>query len=324
MERLVCWYRQVSEAVPPEVLSAWLHHRFVHIHPFEDGNGRVARALASLVFLKVGLFPLVIRESDRIQYVDALESADKDNLKPMVTLFANRQRDTILKAIGLEQPILQPDQYQEARKESIAGKLRVAEQDRSVRGVCKNSVYQEQLHSSLNARPDQLQEVYAKAARLLEITQSRLTELQRDLCTELDTSFWVLSDSSTSHVEPDLPNLYLRIIRIARKFDCFTTLDQPITWARLSIRNKVANELVIGLHGYGHVPNGIMVGTALTAQRVPREEGGTEPACIDPAMTSFFQFNYAEPVESTEKRFKEWLESVIAIALEQWRRTINT
>ncbi|MBI3795454.1 MAG: Fic family protein, partial [Deltaproteobacteria bacterium] len=31
--------------VPPEVEAAWLHHRFTQIHPFQDGNGRVARCL---------------------------------------------------------------------------------------------------------------------------------------------------------------------------------------------------------------------------------------------------------------------------------------
>ena len=40
--------------VPLEVEAAWLHHRFTQIHPFEDGNGRVARALASLVFIPDG------------------------------------------------------------------------------------------------------------------------------------------------------------------------------------------------------------------------------------------------------------------------------
>ena len=33
-----------------EIEATWLHHRFTQIHPFQDGNGRVARALASLVF----------------------------------------------------------------------------------------------------------------------------------------------------------------------------------------------------------------------------------------------------------------------------------
>ncbi len=76
MESLVCMYRETEPTYSPEVKSAWLHHRFTQIHPFQDGNGRVARALASLVFLREGLFPLVVRESDRKEYIGALEEAD--------------------------------------------------------------------------------------------------------------------------------------------------------------------------------------------------------------------------------------------------------
>src|SRR5262245_38287478 len=51
IDRLIEYHKQhLSAGVPPEVESAWLHHRFTQIHPFQDGNGRVARALASLVF----------------------------------------------------------------------------------------------------------------------------------------------------------------------------------------------------------------------------------------------------------------------------------
>lgn len=102
MQRLVSLYKgYASQDMPPEILSAWLHHRFTQIHPFQDGNGRIARALASLVFLKAGLFPLVIRESERTAYIEALEAADQGQLAPLVALFASRQRDSILSALNI-------------------------------------------------------------------------------------------------------------------------------------------------------------------------------------------------------------------------------
>src|SRR5690606_5454992 len=58
MERLI----EIYHALPPElpeVRAAWLHHRFTQIHPFQDGNGRVARALASFEFIRAGLLPLL-------------------------------------------------------------------------------------------------------------------------------------------------------------------------------------------------------------------------------------------------------------------------
>lgn len=59
MEELVRQHAE-RDRRPLEVQAAWLHHRFTQIHPFQDGNGRVARALANLVFLRAGLFPLVV------------------------------------------------------------------------------------------------------------------------------------------------------------------------------------------------------------------------------------------------------------------------
>jgi len=107
MENLIRLYREADASFTPEVKSAWLHHRFTQIHPFQDGNGRVARALASLVFLREGLFPLVVRESDRQEYIGALEQADSGDLAPLITFFARRQKEAILKALGLEQQVQQ-------------------------------------------------------------------------------------------------------------------------------------------------------------------------------------------------------------------------
>ena len=46
MERLIELHlAHEAEGVPPEVSSAWLHHRFTQIHPFQDGNGRMHRCL---------------------------------------------------------------------------------------------------------------------------------------------------------------------------------------------------------------------------------------------------------------------------------------
>jgi len=45
-----------------DVEAAWLHHRFVRIHPFQDGNGRMARLLMAYVFAGNREFPPVILE----------------------------------------------------------------------------------------------------------------------------------------------------------------------------------------------------------------------------------------------------------------------
>ena len=82
MDALIRMHAEHTEAgVRPEVEAAWLHHRFAQIHPFEDGNGRVARALATLVFLQHDFLPLVVRDAEhRDPYIDALEAAERATL----------------------------------------------------------------------------------------------------------------------------------------------------------------------------------------------------------------------------------------------------
>ena len=91
MERLIEMHH--SHAAPPEVEAAWLHHRFTQIHPFQDGKGRIARALATLVFVRAGWFPLVVRNDGREGYLSALEAADAGDLTGLVKYFANLQKD---------------------------------------------------------------------------------------------------------------------------------------------------------------------------------------------------------------------------------------
>jgi Fic family protein len=91
MNRLLEMHRRhVAAGVRPEIEAAFLHHRLTQIHPFQDGNGRVARALAAMVMLQAGFVPPVIRhDGHREAYLDALVEADGGDLKPLIDLFAN-------------------------------------------------------------------------------------------------------------------------------------------------------------------------------------------------------------------------------------------
>ncbi|MDE3194864.1 MAG: Fic family protein [Acidobacteriota bacterium] len=74
MDALIAMHtEQTSRGVQPYVEAAWLHHAFTQIHPFQDGNGRVARALAALVLIRAGYFPFVVTRDER-EYCIWLES----------------------------------------------------------------------------------------------------------------------------------------------------------------------------------------------------------------------------------------------------------
>jgi fido (protein-threonine AMPylation protein) len=78
-------------------VAAWFHHRFTQIHPFADGNGRVARAIA-LAFIKAGWFPLIVKRDNWSRYVETLEKADQGDLRPLVTMFVEAQRNAVILA----------------------------------------------------------------------------------------------------------------------------------------------------------------------------------------------------------------------------------
>jgi Fic family protein len=111
MDRLIQLHVQhEAMAVPPEIEAAWLHHRFVQVHPFQDGNGRIARALASLVFIKAGWFPLVVTRDDRERYIEALEEADRGSLTSLVALFTALERKAFVNALGIAREVLQEEE----------------------------------------------------------------------------------------------------------------------------------------------------------------------------------------------------------------------
>ncbi len=103
MDRLVAMWREAdATAASPLVKAAWLHHRFVQIHPFADGNGRVARALVLLVMEKYRYAPLVVDRFHRTKYVDALERANEGELGDLVSLFVRLESSSL--AGELERP----------------------------------------------------------------------------------------------------------------------------------------------------------------------------------------------------------------------------
>ena len=75
MEKLVKWYTQ-EHALHPVEKAAIFHYRFVAIHPFDDGNGRMARLLMNLILMKNGYPPCIIRNAHRRKYLETLEIVD--------------------------------------------------------------------------------------------------------------------------------------------------------------------------------------------------------------------------------------------------------
>jgi Fic-DOC domain mobile mystery protein B len=76
----------------PDEIAARFHHKLVWIHPFPNGNGRLARMMTDLLLKQMGhprftwgRLNLVELSETRNAYVSALKAADQGNLAPLLT-----------------------------------------------------------------------------------------------------------------------------------------------------------------------------------------------------------------------------------------------
>jgi Fic family protein len=76
MSDLLRWYREQKDVMHPVQLAAEFHYKFVCIHPFDDGNGRVARLIMNYILLKNNYPLVVIKSVDKENYLTALQKAD--------------------------------------------------------------------------------------------------------------------------------------------------------------------------------------------------------------------------------------------------------
>ena len=89
MQQLVAWINHPKD-LDILAFAVIAHHKMTAIHPFMDGNGRVARLLLNLVLVQAG-YPVVnIRREDRPRYYEALSFADLGSYSALISLALDR------------------------------------------------------------------------------------------------------------------------------------------------------------------------------------------------------------------------------------------
>ena len=76
MAKFSRWYAKAKETLHPFELASLVHLKFVKIHPFRDGNGRISRLLMNFVLLKNGYPLLNIFDSEKMLYYLVLKKVD--------------------------------------------------------------------------------------------------------------------------------------------------------------------------------------------------------------------------------------------------------
>ena len=87
MNDFMNWYNEASanNDLQPAEVAAELHYKFVCIHPFDDGNGRISRLLMNYHLIKNGYPPVIIKTADKKNYLFALREADTGNIEAFKT-----------------------------------------------------------------------------------------------------------------------------------------------------------------------------------------------------------------------------------------------
>lgn len=315
MDRLVEWHlRHQEEGRPPEVEAAWLHHRFTQIHPFQDGNGRVARCLASLVLIRAEWFYLAIGRDQRTRYIESLEEADRGDLQPLVDLMARQQRQAFVRALSLAREV--------EKRARVTEIIEAAKRDLDERKAARREGW------------DQLEET---AGRILKSATERFEEVHDELASTLGSTtspvrFEFFVDSEEPHGERSHWFRW-QVIESAKTLDYFANLNEFHGWSRLVLRGAPAanggeeqHDILLSIHGLGHEYTGVLAASLSSFQRLRGEDednGDSKDAFgVKTLIEEVFQINYAERPEEALQRFGPWFEDGLARGLDRWRKSL--
>jgi len=290
IDRLIAMHNEHQQKdVPPEIEAAWLHHRFAQIHPFQDGNGRVVRALASLVFLRAGWFPLVVNRDERVEYIESLEKADQGDLAPLVNLFANIQKKAFNQALSLsEQVILAGDPLQQ---------IIAAATDR------------------LKERKQVSTAQFTLSHQLEEFTERKLSNEAaklREALKSVDPSY---SAGVVRSVERTAAAYVGEAGTISRKMGYQGNWGAHLAWCVLNISEKRDSHIVVSFHSMGADDLGLIMVLAWI-----NIIGSSLP--ITPLSKTLFQFSLQDDEAQVKRRLDKWLDDVLLVGLDLWRKQL--
>lgn len=303
VDRLVLLYNQNLD-IAPDVLGAWLHHRFTQIHPFQDGNGRVARALAALVFIKQGLLPPVITREHRAEYLDALEEADVGDLRPLIELLADREVDALRRA--LSEPELLAQENADVASLMKSARHRLAE---------RTSPTKESSKALLKLLADECD------ASLIDLHQQLVVAAGDDVRVSVVVP------------QPGEQTFYSQALALQGDRQGFRPgLNNGRDWRALHVEaprgdnDVVASEVVVVLCEIDRASGSLLVGATAIA-RVDTAKWDRSGRGIgssgDPLLEGeFFTAPLNEPEDSVRSRFRAWLDRVWRAGLAYWHDRI--
>lgn len=323
IENLLRLYNEYSDDdnCHPLLLAAWLHHRFEQIHPFQDGNGRVGRAILTWHLVKNGFFPIVVSRDDRTEYIDALERADDGDLTPLIDLFVRLEKHTILQALDAGDAV--SSSAPEFPQADLIGEV--------VGGIVER----------LNRRQSeegQMRSVNNIALELRRQTHDYLHQKSQEIQEQL-TGAGIHIDSRVAEGGTDKSNEHkyrVQVIEAAQNSQHRLNFSEPRYFVELYLNPSKENtphlRFVVSLYHTGQRLTGIMAATAFAyIGRYGSEEDVFEyiqsriqtaydfnKSNLKNCAVNPFTFAWSDSVEDVSGRFADWIEVCFGVALRYW------
>jgi Fic family protein len=301
IENLLAWLDQYV-AEDPVIAAAWLHHRFTQIHPYQDGNGRVARALTTLVLLRSGLLPLVIDRDLRVEYIKALEAADAADLSALASLFARLERAAILQAlsVNVDAEISHQRTLTSAVIESLTQKF-------GRRREAKHAEFRRVNAVALALR--------ARARKALE---QALNQLKGPVSVVAEPQIHIADGG------PDRGNAHwykFEVVKSANETGKFANFTEDHYFVKASIRvERERLVFVTSFHHIGRDLSGIMEAIAFAKLEAFEDSDDRESASQDFFLCSPepFVFTYKTTEHEIADSFARWLDVAVAVAFKEY------
>ena len=88
IKKFVDEFHEINDKHHPIELAAISHNKFVTIHPFIDGNGRVGRLLMNLILMQKGYVITIVPPIYRLQYLNCAYQGNKNNHSPFINFLS--------------------------------------------------------------------------------------------------------------------------------------------------------------------------------------------------------------------------------------------
>lgn len=312
IDNLVQWHAaHRGQAYHPLLIAAWLHHAFTQIHPFQDGNGRVARSLLTWHLVREGYLSIVVSRDDRSGYIDALESADAGSLDDFVDFVVQLEKRTIQGAFAELEPI-EPSRRVGQAIDNIVGQVRLRDrsEESSLRSVTEiGEILSDKAEDYLKSQAEHIRQGLLEA----DITVAPSVYSVRGSRRAWEA--WYEA----------------QIVRTAQEAGHWANFNEESFLVRLSVTPMAQGHgghpgltFLISLHHTGRQLSGVMAATAF-AQIEFHPHGFMERS--NPSLgvnyrncsANPFTFVWDNDADELAPRFYNWIEEALSQALRYWQ-----